>query len=90
MVDAVKAKYLCKLHMVAGTIRRDGLKRTGVYYTLTGKAGEVDSASKVRQRDLAPSVTRLHRRGLGVASPSTNCATMILGLDLMWVWWVWT
>ncbi|XP_030210532.1 stabilin-2 [Gadus morhua] len=46
VVDAVKAKYLCKLHMAAGTIRRDGLKRTGVYYTLTGKAGEVDSASK--------------------------------------------
>uniref|UniRef100_A0A8C5FQV0 Stabilin 2 n=1 Tax=Gadus morhua TaxID=8049 RepID=A0A8C5FQV0_GADMO len=50
VVDAVKAKYLCKLHMAAGTIRRDGLKRTGVYYTLTGKAGEVDSAALSRIR----------------------------------------
>ncbi|KAK0133010.1 Stabilin-2 [Merluccius polli] len=50
MADPLKAKYLCKLHMAAGTMPQDDLKRADVYYTLTGKAGEVDTSGFVRQR----------------------------------------
>uniref|UniRef100_A0A667ZJM3 Stabilin 2 n=1 Tax=Myripristis murdjan TaxID=586833 RepID=A0A667ZJM3_9TELE len=43
MADSSKAKYWCKLHMVAGEIPFDTLKKMDVYYTLTGKAGETDT-----------------------------------------------
>ncbi|KAM4614943.1 LOW QUALITY PROTEIN: stabilin-2 [Polymixia lowei] len=43
MADSSKAKYLCKLHMAAGEMPFDTLKKTDVYYTLTGKAGETDT-----------------------------------------------
>ncbi|XP_078138357.1 stabilin-2-like [Centroberyx gerrardi] len=41
--DSSKNKYLCKLHMVAGEMPLDTLKKSDVYYTLTGKAGETDT-----------------------------------------------
>ncbi|CAL8324172.1 unnamed protein product [Lota lota] len=45
LADALKAKYFCKLHMAAGSMAQDSLKRANVYYTLTGKAGEIDATS---------------------------------------------
>ncbi|KAM6984714.1 stabilin-2 [Aplochiton taeniatus] len=43
MADTSKSKYLVKLHMVAGEMPFDTLKRADIYYTLTGKAGETDN-----------------------------------------------
>ncbi|KAM3858894.1 stabilin-2 [Diretmus argenteus] len=43
MADLSKAKYLCKLHIVAGEMPFDTLKKGDMYYTLTGKAGETDT-----------------------------------------------
>lgn len=51
MADASRAKYLCKMHIVSGEMSLDTLKKAGVYYTLTGKAGETDiedSETKIR------------------------------------------
>ncbi|XP_076025570.1 LOW QUALITY PROTEIN: stabilin-2 [Genypterus blacodes] len=42
--DASKARYLCKLHMVAGVMPFDTLKKTDIYYTLSGKSGETDTS----------------------------------------------
>ncbi|KAF7646718.1 hypothetical protein LDENG_00183230 [Lucifuga dentata] len=42
--DVSKAKYLCKLHMIAGMMPFDTLKKTDIYYTLSGKSGEVDTS----------------------------------------------
>lgn len=53
--DPLKARYLCKLHMVAGAMARDTLRRVDVFYTLTGKAGELDSTSTDAQ-----TTVRLH------------------------------
>ncbi|XP_037615817.1 stabilin-2 [Sebastes umbrosus] len=42
--DASKAKYLCKMHLVAGVMPFDTLKKTDVFYTLTGKSAETDTS----------------------------------------------
>ncbi|XP_034019032.1 stabilin-2 [Thalassophryne amazonica] len=42
--DLSKAKYLCNLHIVAGMMPFDSLKKTDVYYTLTGKSAEMDTS----------------------------------------------
>lgn len=42
--DAAKAKYLCKLHLAAGVMPLDTLKRHDVFYTLTGKSAETDTS----------------------------------------------
>ncbi|XP_041744945.1 stabilin-2 isoform X2 [Coregonus clupeaformis] len=49
MADPMKAKYLCKLHMVAGEMPYDTLNRGGIYYTLTGKAGETVTTEDDKQ-----------------------------------------
>uniref|UniRef100_A0A3B4UC77 Stabilin 2 n=1 Tax=Seriola dumerili TaxID=41447 RepID=A0A3B4UC77_SERDU len=41
--DQSKAKYLCKMHLVAGTMPFDSLKKSDVFYTLTGKSAETDT-----------------------------------------------
>ncbi|XP_045899102.1 stabilin-2-like [Micropterus dolomieu] len=51
--DLSKAKYLCKMHLVAGVMPFDTLKKTDVFYTLTGKPAETDisegdSQTKIR------------------------------------------
>uniref|UniRef100_UPI0037E83392 stabilin-2 n=1 Tax=Semicossyphus pulcher TaxID=241346 RepID=UPI0037E83392 len=42
--DPSKAKYLCKLHLVAGVMPFSTLKKTDVFYTLTGKSAEIDTS----------------------------------------------
>ncbi|XP_072234103.1 stabilin-2 [Leuresthes tenuis] len=42
--DTSKAKYLCKIHLVAGVMSSDSLKKSDVFYTLTGKSAEVDTS----------------------------------------------
>ncbi|XP_047431437.1 stabilin-2 isoform X2 [Mugil cephalus] len=42
--DASKAKYLCKMHLVAGVVTFESLKKTDVFYTLTGKSAETDTS----------------------------------------------
>ncbi|XP_034530059.1 stabilin-2 [Notolabrus celidotus] len=42
--DLSKAKYLCKLHLVAGVLPFSTLKKTDVFYTLTGKSAETDTS----------------------------------------------
>ncbi|KAM7367455.1 hypothetical protein PAMP_015355 [Pampus punctatissimus] len=42
--DSSKAKYLCKMHMVAGVMPFDSLKKSSVFYTLTGKSAETDTS----------------------------------------------
>ncbi|KAG7277658.1 hypothetical protein CRUP_025343 [Coryphaenoides rupestris] len=49
MANPQRASYLLKLHMVAGTMPQDSLRRADVFYTLTGKAGE-DLQTSVRLR----------------------------------------
>lgn len=39
--------YLCKLHMVAGVMPFSTLKKTDVFYTLSGKSAETDSSAGV-------------------------------------------
>ncbi|XP_067346973.1 stabilin-2 isoform X2 [Channa argus] len=51
--DQTKAKYLCKMHLVAGVMPFDTLKKTDIFYTLTGKSAETDmsdgeSQTKIR------------------------------------------
>ncbi|XP_034722463.1 stabilin-2-like, partial [Etheostoma cragini] len=46
--DSSKAKYLCKMHLVAGVMPFDTLKNTDVFYTLTGKSAEMDTSEGVR------------------------------------------
>ena len=57
MADSSKAKYLCKLHLVAGEMAFDTLKTVDVYYTLTGKAGEADTTDGVRLKLTAQNTT---------------------------------
>ena len=45
--DESKAKYLCKMHLVAGVMPFDTLKKTDVFYTLTGKSAETDTTEGV-------------------------------------------
>ncbi|XP_035536186.1 stabilin-2 [Morone saxatilis] len=39
-----KAKYLCKMHLVAGVMPFDTLKKTNIFYTLTGKGADIDTS----------------------------------------------
>lgn len=50
--DLSKAKYLCKMHLVAGSMLSSTLMKTDVFYTLSGKAGETETSDRVR-RNLA-------------------------------------
>ncbi|XP_029019242.1 stabilin-2 isoform X3 [Betta splendens] len=40
--DVNKAKYLCKLHLVAGVVPSHALRSFSVFYTLTGKSAETE------------------------------------------------
>ncbi|XP_042259475.1 stabilin-2 [Thunnus maccoyii] len=42
--DSAKAKYVCKMHLVAGVMPFDSLKKSDVFYTLTGKSAETDTS----------------------------------------------
>uniref|UniRef100_A0A673BC57 Stabilin 2 n=1 Tax=Sphaeramia orbicularis TaxID=375764 RepID=A0A673BC57_9TELE len=44
MANQAKAKYLCKMHLVAGVMPFETLKKTDVFYTLTGKSAETDTS----------------------------------------------
>lgn len=46
--DSSKAKYLCKMHLVAGVMPFDTLKKSDIFYTLTGKSAEIDTSEGVR------------------------------------------
>uniref|UniRef100_A0A8C4GKP0 Stabilin 2 n=1 Tax=Dicentrarchus labrax TaxID=13489 RepID=A0A8C4GKP0_DICLA len=48
--DLPKAKYLCQMHLVAGVMPFDTLKKTNIFYTLTGKSLLLlqDSQTKIR------------------------------------------
>uniref|UniRef100_A0A8D0DEB8 Stabilin 2 n=1 Tax=Sander lucioperca TaxID=283035 RepID=A0A8D0DEB8_SANLU len=48
--DSSKAKYLCKMHLVAGVMPFDTLKKTDVFYTLTGKSAETDTSEGTKIR----------------------------------------
>lgn len=52
--DPSKAKYLCKMHLVAGVMPIDTLKKTDIFYTLTGKSAEVEMPDGVRHRGDTP------------------------------------
>uniref|UniRef100_H3CCR8 Stabilin 2 n=1 Tax=Tetraodon nigroviridis TaxID=99883 RepID=H3CCR8_TETNG len=42
--DPSSARYLCQLHLVAGVMTLDTLKKSDQFYTLTGKSAEVDAS----------------------------------------------
>ncbi|XP_029351188.1 stabilin-2 isoform X1 [Echeneis naucrates] len=42
--DQQKARYLCKMHLVPGIMSFDSLKKSDVFYTLTGKSAETDTS----------------------------------------------
>uniref|UniRef100_M4A4Z0 Stabilin 2 n=1 Tax=Xiphophorus maculatus TaxID=8083 RepID=M4A4Z0_XIPMA len=44
--DSSKAKYLCKMHLVAGSMPSSTLMKTDVFYTLSGKAGETEMSGR--------------------------------------------
>ncbi|XP_029968953.1 stabilin-2 isoform X2 [Salarias fasciatus] len=44
MADESNARYLCKMHLVAGVMPFDTLKRAGTFYTLTGRSAEMDTS----------------------------------------------
>uniref|UniRef100_A0A3P8ZT82 Stabilin 2 n=1 Tax=Esox lucius TaxID=8010 RepID=A0A3P8ZT82_ESOLU len=46
---ADQLKYLCNLHIVAGEMPYDTLKRGDIYYTLTGKSGETVTTEDDKQ-----------------------------------------
>lgn len=46
--DSSKAKYLCKMHLVAGVMPFDTMKKSDIFYTLTGKSAETDTSEGVR------------------------------------------
>ncbi|XP_063761654.1 stabilin-2 isoform X2 [Eleginops maclovinus] len=54
--DRAKAQYLSKMHLVAGVLPFDSLKKTDVFYTVTGKMGEMDTS----EGDLQ---TKIHLHG---------------------------
>ncbi|XP_035257311.1 stabilin-2 isoform X1 [Anguilla anguilla] len=47
--DPMNAQYLCKLHVVAGELSLEALKRGDVFYTLTGKSGEAVTTDEDQQ-----------------------------------------
>ncbi|KAG7215107.1 hypothetical protein INR49_022755 [Caranx melampygus] len=64
--DPSKAKYLCKMHLVAGVMPLDSLKKSDMFYTLTGKSAETDTTGGDMQTNI-----RIHgsrRRGTIVHS----------------------
>ncbi|XP_042372390.1 stabilin-2-like, partial [Plectropomus leopardus] len=75
LADSSKARYLCKLHLVAGVMPFDTLKKTDVFYTLTGKSAETDSPEGDSQMKI-----RIHgsrKRGMIVQSDITASNGMI-------------
>ncbi len=40
LANEMRSRYLAKLHMVAGEVNSDSLKKGILYYTLTGMAAE--------------------------------------------------
>lgn len=46
--DSSKAKYLCQLHLAAGVMTFDTLKKSDEFFTLTGKSAEMDTSGGVR------------------------------------------
>ncbi|XP_036005270.1 stabilin-2 [Fundulus heteroclitus] len=44
--DSSKAKYLCNMHLVAGAIPSSTLKKTSVFYMLSGKSGETETSDR--------------------------------------------
>ncbi|KAJ0056918.1 hypothetical protein NL108_000721, partial [Boleophthalmus pectinirostris] len=48
--DITKAKNLCKMHLVAGMMPLDSLKRHDIFYTLTGKSAETDTSDGTKIR----------------------------------------
>ncbi|XP_061768066.1 stabilin-2 isoform X1 [Nerophis ophidion] len=48
-VNSSKAKYLCKMHLVAGVMTSDTLQKNDVFYTLTGKSAESDTSDRDSQ-----------------------------------------
>ncbi|KAI3366323.1 hypothetical protein L3Q82_000431 [Scortum barcoo] len=69
--DLSKAKYLCKMHLVAGVMPFDFLKMTDVFYTLTGKSAETDTSDGVSQTKI-----RIHgSRKMGVIVQSDVVAS---------------
>lgn len=52
--DPSKAKYLCKMHLVAGVMPFDTLKKTDIFYTLTGKSAEAETLDGVRRQGDTP------------------------------------
>lgn len=54
--DVAKAKYLCKMHLVAGMMPFDTLKKTDNFYTLTGKSAETDTSEGVRDTDFCDNI----------------------------------
>lgn len=46
--DPSKARYLCQLHLAAGVMTLDTLKKSDEFYTLTGKSAEMDTSGGVR------------------------------------------
>lgn len=46
--DPPKARYLCQLHLVAGVMTLDTLRKHEEFYTLTGKSAQVDTSWQVR------------------------------------------
>uniref|UniRef100_A0A673BJX9 Stabilin 2 n=1 Tax=Sphaeramia orbicularis TaxID=375764 RepID=A0A673BJX9_9TELE len=50
MANQAKAKYLCKMHLVAGVMPFETLKKTDVFYTLTGKSAETDTSEGTKIR----------------------------------------
>ncbi|XP_028254125.1 stabilin-2 isoform X2 [Parambassis ranga] len=64
--DLSKAKYLCKMHLVAGVMPFNTLKKTDIFYTLTGKSAETDTSEGDSQAKI-----RIHgsrRKGVIVQS----------------------
>ncbi|XP_054623431.1 stabilin-2 isoform X2 [Dunckerocampus dactyliophorus] len=64
--DPSKAKYLCKMHLVAGVMTFDMLKKSDVFYTLTGKSAESDTSEGDSQTKI-----RIHgnrKRGVVIQS----------------------
>lgn len=47
--DPSEARYLCKMHLVAGVMPFDSLKKSDMFYTLTGKSAETDATRGVRR-----------------------------------------
>ncbi|XP_069486024.1 stabilin-2 [Ambystoma mexicanum] len=52
LLDNEKAKYMAKLHIIAGQLPMSFFNSTPVIYTLTGKSGEVIPGDKKSQRQI--------------------------------------